>query len=142
MLIIARTLSGEELTRLRSFLYLVRDCDTLCRHPIPIATVFLCGCHFSVERLSGLDDGIHDRDQFADAGNDRLLVRFAVQSEAGKNKYKKRKQTVEPVFGIIKHGMKFRQFLLRGIEKVRGEWSLVSLAYNCRRLHTLVLARG
>ena len=65
-----------------------------------------------------------------------------LQSEAGKNKYRKRKQTVEPVFGIIKHAMKFRQFLLRGIEKVRGEWSLVALAYNCRRLHTLVLAKS
>ena len=62
-------------------------------------------------------------------------------TEAGKNKYRKRKQTVEPVFGIIKYGMKFRQFLLRGIDKVRGEWSLVVLAYNCRRLHTLVLAK-
>ena len=70
------------------------------------------------------------------------VMKKAVQSEAGKNKYKKRKQTVEPVFGIIKHGMKFRQFLLRGIEKVRGEWSLVALAYNCRRLHTLMLQSG
>ena len=65
----------------------------------------------------------------------------ALKSEAGKNKYRRRKHTVEPVFGIIKHGMKFRQFLLRGLDKVRGEWSLVVLAYNCRRLHTLVLAR-
>ena len=65
----------------------------------------------------------------------------ALKSDAGKKKYRLRKQTVEPVFGIIKHGMKFRQFLLRGLEKVRGEWSLVVLAYNCRRLHTLVLAR-
>ena len=62
----------------------------------------------------------------------------AMESETGRNKYRKRKQTVEPVFGIIKHGMKFRQFLLRGLEKVRGEWRLVTLAYNCRRLHTLM----
>ena len=67
-------------------------------------------------------------------------MKKALKSEAGKKKYRFRKQTVEPVFGIIKHGMKFRQFLLRGIDKVRGEWSLVTLAYNCRRLHTLVLA--
>ena len=58
-------------------------------------------------------------------------------SEDGRRKYRKRKQTVEPVFGIIKHGMKFRQFLMRGVEKVRIEWQLVTLAYNCRRLHTL-----
>lgn len=61
-------------------------------------------------------------------------------SEDGRRKYRKRKQTVEPVFGIIKLGMKFRQFLLRGIDKVRIEWRLVALAYNCRRLHTLSLA--
>ena len=65
----------------------------------------------------------------------------AMESENGRNKYRKRKQTVEPVFGIIKHAMKFRQFLLRGLEKVTGEWRLVALAYNCRRLHTLVLAQ-
>ena len=67
-------------------------------------------------------------------------MKTALESEDGRRKYRKRKQTVEPVFGIIKHAMTFRQFLLRGIEKVRGEWRLVALAYNCRRLHTLVLA--
>ena len=61
-------------------------------------------------------------------------------SEEGRRKYRKRKHTVEPVFGIIKHGMKFRQFLLRGIDKVRIEWQLLTLACNCRRLHTLSLA--
>ena len=54
--------------------------------------------------------------------------------------YRLRKQTVEPVFGIVKHAMGFRQFLLRGLEKVEGEWALVTLAYNCRRLHNLRLA--
>jgi transposase len=67
-------------------------------------------------------------------------MKTQLATEAGKKKYGKRKQTVEPVFGIIKHGMKFRQFLLRGIDKVRSEWRLVALAYNCRRLHTLVRA--
>ncbi len=61
-------------------------------------------------------------------------------TKAAKAKYKLRKQTVEPVFGIIKQGMGFRQFLLRGIDKVRIEFQLVALAYNCRRLHTLSLA--
>ena len=51
-----------------------------------------------------------------------------------------RKQTVEPVFGIVKQAMGFRQFLLRGLEKVEGEWALVTLAYNCRRVHNLRLA--
>ena len=51
--------------------------------------------------------------------------------------YAKRKQTVEPVFGVIKEAMGFRQFLLRGMEKVRGEWELVCLAYNMKRLFNL-----
>ena len=54
--------------------------------------------------------------------------------------YRLRKHTVEPVFGIVKQAMGFRQFLLRGVEKVEGEWALVTLAYNCRRLHNLMLA--
>ena len=41
--------------------------------------------------------------------------------------YRLHKQTVEPVFGIVKHAMGFRQFLLRGFEKVEGEWALVTL---------------
>ena len=54
--------------------------------------------------------------------------------------YRLRKQTVEPVFGIVKQVMGFRQFLLRGLEKVEGEWALVTLAYNCRRVYNLRLA--
>ena len=52
-------------------------------------------------------------------------------------RYRLRQKTVEPVFGIVKQAMGFLQFLLRGIDKVQGEWGLVMLAYNCRRLHTL-----
>ena len=48
-----------------------------------------------------------------------------------------RQQTVEPVFGIIKPATGFRPFLLRGTAKVSTEWTLVCLAYNLRRLHTL-----
>ena len=55
-------------------------------------------------------------------------------------RYRLRQQTVEPVLGIVKQAMGFRQFLLRGIDKVRGEWGLATLAYNCRRLHTLTRA--
>jgi hypothetical protein len=60
-----------------------------------------------------------------------------LRSEEGKETYGKRHQTVEPVFGIIKEALGFRQFLLRGIEKVSIEWNLVTLAYNFKRLHTL-----
>ena len=55
-------------------------------------------------------------------------------------RYRLRRQTVEPVFGIVKQAMGFRQFLLRGLDKVQGEWALVMLAYNCKRLHNLKLA--
>ena len=51
--------------------------------------------------------------------------------------YKKRKQTVEPVFGIIKSAIGFRRFSLRGIGKAATEWTLVALAYNCRRMVAL-----
>jgi hypothetical protein len=56
---------------------------------------------------------------------------------AGRKKYRRRACTVEPVFGIIKAAMGFRQFLLRGLRKVTGEWNLICLAYNFRRLHRL-----
>lgn len=55
----------------------------------------------------------------------------------GKARYARRKTTSEPVFGIIKEVMGFRQFLLRGLEKVKGEWRLVCLAYNLKRLCVL-----
>jgi len=60
-----------------------------------------------------------------------------LDTDIGQQLYRLRQQTVEPVFGIIKHVLGFRQFLLRGEEKVNGEWLLVSLAYNCKRLHRL-----
>lgn len=67
-------------------------------------------------------------------------MREKLDSEAGRKLYALRKQTVEPVFGIVKQAMGFRQFLLRGVSKVGGEWKLVCLAYNFRRLHRLALA--
>jgi transposase len=56
---------------------------------------------------------------------------------AGKAAYALRKQTVEPVFGIIKSVMGFRQFSLRGLRKVTGEWHLVCLAWNVKRMAVL-----
>jgi len=55
----------------------------------------------------------------------------------GKERYKLRKKTVEPVFGIIKSIMGFRQFMLRGKEKVDLEWDLVTLSYNFKRLYNI-----
>jgi transposase len=70
---------------------------------------------------------------------DPVLVAMAekLRTEEGKATYRQRARTVEPVFGIIKAALGFRQFLLRGLAKVSGEWSLVCLAYNLKRLHTL-----
>jgi hypothetical protein len=65
-----------------------------------------------------------------------------VRAKEGKEVYKKRKETVEPVFGIIKQAMGFRQFLLRGLERVGTEWDLVTLAYDMKRLFSLGGGRG
>ena len=55
----------------------------------------------------------------------------------GKQPYAPRKQTPEPVFGINKSVLGFRQFSLRGLDKVRCEWSLVTLAWNIKRMFAL-----
>jgi hypothetical protein len=60
-----------------------------------------------------------------------------LETEDSKNRYKKRKQTVEPVFGIIRSAMGFLHFHLRGLDNVANEWRLIALAYNCRRLARL-----
>lgn len=60
-----------------------------------------------------------------------------LKSQPGRRLYALRKQTVEPVFGIIKSVMGFRQFLLRGKDKVSGEWRLVCLAWNLKRMAVL-----
>lgn len=60
-----------------------------------------------------------------------------LKTQAGRKLYALRKQTVEPVFGIIKSVMGFRQFLLRGLDKVKGEWTLACLAWNLKRLAVL-----
>jgi transposase len=60
-----------------------------------------------------------------------------LKTKAGRARYALRKQTVEPVFGIIKSVMGFRQFSLRGLQKVSGEWRLVCLAWNVKRMAAL-----
>jgi len=71
---------------------------------------------------------------------DKEAMRRRLRTASGRAAYKKRKETVEPVFGIIKAAMGFRRFLLRGLRKVSLEWSLVTLAYNFRRLARLIAA--
>jgi transposase len=64
-------------------------------------------------------------------------MKHRLKTVEGRAIYALRKSTVEPVFGIIKSVMGFRQFLLRGFSVVSGEWSLVCTAWNLKRLHTL-----
>lgn len=68
----------------------------------------------------------------------RMAHRLSTQ--AGRALYGLRKQTVEPVFGIIKRAMGWRQMSMRGLDKARGEWSLVTMAWNIKRLHVLQAA--
>lgn len=70
----------------------------------------------------------------------RVEMKARLESEEAKNLYKKRKQTVEPVFGIIKSAIGFTRFRLRGLRNVAAEWTLIALAYNCRRITRLQAA--
>jgi len=65
------------------------------------------------------------------------VMAYRLKTKMGKALYKLRKQTVEPVFGIIKEVMGFRRFLLRGRAKVELEWTLVCVSYNLKRMFTL-----
>lgn len=66
-----------------------------------------------------------------------LEMAHRLKTKAGRALYGLRKQTVEPVFGIIKHVMGWRQMSMRGLDKAAGEWTLVTLAWNVKRLHVL-----
>ena len=85
-----------------------------------------------------LEERLQDLPATLPASDPVSALQHRLQTEEGKRFYAKRKSTVEPVFGIIKHVMKFRQFLLRGLEKVKGEWDLVCIAYNLKRIHALI----
>ena len=65
------------------------------------------------------------------------VMAHRLSTQAGREIYALRKQTIEPVFGIIKAALGFRQFRLRGLDKVRTEWTLVTLADNLKRLFHL-----
>ena len=65
------------------------------------------------------------------------VMAHKLKTTAGRAIYALRKQTVEPVFGIIKSVMGFRQFSLRGLKKVGAEWTLVCLAWNVKRMAVL-----
>jgi transposase len=70
-----------------------------------------------------------------DISMDRMKVKL--KTPEGRAEYGKRKSVVEPVFGIIKEVLKLRQFLLRGMKKAKGEWTLACMAYNLKRMHIM-----
>ena len=82
------------------------------------------------ERLAGAPQAPENPDPVS-------ALRHRLKTAEGKAHYAKRKSTVEPVFGIIKHVIGFRQFMLRSLKAVQGEWTLVCIAFNLKRLHTL-----
>lgn len=69
-------------------------------------------------------------------------MREKLDSPQGKKIYAKRKKVVEPVFGNIKHVIGFTSFLLRGLVKVKGEFNLVSMAYNLKKIASYLRTRG
>jgi transposase len=73
----------------------------------------------------------------SDDASPKVKMAYKLHTEIGQAIYRLRKCTVEPVIGIIKEGLGFRQFSLRGLEAVRGEWGLVCLAFDLKRWHTL-----
>ena len=96
--------------------------------------------------FASLIDQLSDEDEvpttvLADAGyGDGQAVEGlkALEELGNKAEYRKRKQTVEPVFGIIKSALGFTHFLTRGLQNVKTEWSLIATAYNIKRLHRLI----
>lgn len=110
------------------------------------ANVHHCQSH-GVEPLLAMARDAHHRPVFerfaADAPAPQTddpveTMAHRLSTQAGRGLYALRKHTVEPVFGIIKHVMGFRQFSLRGLNNVSGEWRLVALSWNIKRMHRLM----
>jgi transposase len=77
-----------------------------------------------------------------DEASTLVKMAYKLQTEIGKAIYRLRKCTVEPIIGIIKEILGFRQFSLRGLAATAGEWCLVCLAFNLKRMHCLYLEQG
>lgn len=89
------------------------------------------------EHYPGWRDRFTEPEALAEGASSVDAMKHALMSRTGRAAYALRKQTVEPVFGIIKSVMGFRQFLLRGLESVQHEWTLVCLAWNLKRMAVL-----
>ena len=74
----------------------------------------------------------------AEDASPKVKMAYKLQTDIGHAIYRLRKSTVEPVIGIIKEILGFRQFSLRGLKAAAGEWCLVCLAFNLKRIHVLM----
>ena len=101
--------------------------------PVVYCAVEKQGHHRSVEDILKKEEPLPPEDK----ASVKEKMAYRLKTREGRLEYKKRKETVEPVFGIIKSVMGFRQFLLRGIDKVNIEWDIVTLSYNMKRLYKL-----
>lgn len=86
---------------------------------------------------ASLEERFSEPEPLAGPADPVTEMKHRLKTMVGKAIYAKRKSTVEPVFGIIKAVMGFRQFLLRGLQRVAGEWDLVCIAYNLKRMYAL-----
>jgi hypothetical protein len=86
---------------------------------------------------SYLEKALNANNEKASASTPLEKMEHTLTSKTGKEIYKKRKQTVEPVFGIIKEILGFRRFSLRGEFETDCEWSLICTAYNLKRMFNL-----
>ena len=113
---------------------------------MPARTTSMPGAQAKIQPLIALGREAHHGspfDRFAEPAplpsrpTPLTAMRHRLQTRRGRKWYALRKCTVEPVFGLIKHVMKFRQFLLRGINAPRRERSLLCLAWNMKRMNAL-----
>ena len=91
------------------------------------------------EHHPGWRERFTEPEPLAESASHVEQMKHALKTKAGRAAYALRKQTVEPVFGIIKSVMGFRQFMLRGLDNVQAEWTLVCLAWNLKRMAVLRL---
>lgn len=105
-----------------------------CPAPVVYAALKRQSHHRTLEELAGRPEP----EPLAEGAGIKERMEHRLATAAGRELYKLRKQTVEPVFGIIKEVMGFRRFSLRGKAKANLEWLLVSASYNVKRLHRMV----
>ena len=101
------------------------------------AAVEKTGHHRSVEDLEKKDEPLPP----GPGAGIKEIMQHRLQTKEGRALYDLRKETIEPIFGIIKETMGFRRFSMRGKAKAALEWTLVTLSYNLRRLHSVRMQR-